>query len=567
MNNKKLIFILATMFTLIIILMSCEDQDQTFGNIAAPTGLEITAEVLGVDESNPNGDGSGFVKFRAKSDNAITYKFEFGDGLDEVVPSGETTHRFSQPGLNTYTVVVTVSGIAGVSTSKAMEVEVFSTFDDPEAKSMLTGATYDAASGTFTENRSKVWYWSASEPGHLGLGPATEGIDGDWWYAKWYAAQPFEKDNLLDPESTENSRCIYTDELTFSMIDGELMYELNNNGGTYFNVSYVDVAGGTASEDYCYDYSVSGAKTVVMSPAASGVPLEQTTDTAMNFSDDGFMGYYIGTSTYEILSITENRLYVRAIMGNDPVLAWYHVFTTQKPVQTVDFESQYTQEVWSDEFDTNGAPDPSKWNYNLGNNNGWGNQEVQSYTDEAENVIVEDGYLKITAINDGGSYTSARIKTEDLFEFTYGRVEVRAKLPTGGGTWPAIWMLGEDYATNIWPACGEIDIMEHVGNNQDVIHSSLHYPGFFAGNAVTKSTTVDGASDDFHMYTVDWSPEEIVFLVDDVVYHTIPNSASIPFNNDFFIILNVAMGGNFGGTIDPGFIQSTMEVDYVRVYQ
>ncbi|WP_025742261.1 family 16 glycosylhydrolase [Aquimarina pacifica] len=567
MKNSKLTFILASILSLTILFVSCEDENRAFGDITAPTNIEITAEVMGVDESNPNGDGSGFVKFTAKSDNAITYGFEFGDGLNEVAPSGETIHRFSQPGLNTYTVVVTVSGVAGISTNKAIDVEVFSSFDDPISKSMLTGAVYDDASGMFTENKSKTWYWSASEPGHLGLGPATEGIDGDWWYAKWYVAQPFEKESLLDPESTENSQCIYTDALTFSMVDGELMYELNSNGGTYFNVAYVDVAGGSASEDYCYDYPVSGAKTVAVSPASSGVPLEETTDTALNFSDDGFMGYYIGASTYEILSITENRMVVRAIQGNNAVLAWYHIFTTQKPVQSLDFESQYTQEVWADEFDVDGAPDPLKWNYNLGNNGGWGNEEVQFYTDEADNVLVEDGYLKITAINDGGDYTSARIKTEDLFEFTYGRVEVRAKLPEGGGTWPAIWMLGEDYATNIWPACGEIDIMEHVGNNQDVVHSSLHYTNFSAGNAITKSTTVDGASDDFHNYTVDWSPEQIVFLVDDVVYHTIPNTNELPFNDDFFIILNVAMGGKFGGVIDAGFIESTMEVDYVRVYQ
>lgn len=178
--------------------------------------------------------------------------------------------------------------------------------------------------------------------------------------------------------------------------------------------------------------------------------------------------------------------------------------------------------------------------------------------------------MKITAqaesFNDG-DYTSSRIQTYQNFEFQYGRVDARAKLPTGGGTWLAIWMLGADFETNIWPAAGEIDIMEHVGNMQDQVFGSTHDSLNFAGNARSVETTVSGASDDFHVYSVIWTETEITFLVNDVEFGTLSNDANRPFDKDFFLIMNVAMGGNFGGNIDTGFTSSTMEVDYIRVYQ
>ncbi|MGV3696684.1 glycoside hydrolase family 16 protein [Flavobacterium sp.] len=225
--------------------------------------------------------------------------------------------------------------------------------------------------------------------------------------------------------------------------------------------------------------------------------------------------------------------------------------------------------AWSDEFNTNGAPDPTKWSYELGAG-GWGNNELQYYTSRPENVIVQNGVLKINLIKEpwmGSNYTSARIVTKNKYTLRYGRVDIRAKLPSGGGTWPALWMLGANYETNTWPACGEIDIMEHVGNNQNTIHGSLHHPSNFGGNASTSTVNVPNVSTEFHVYSVDWSATTIKFYVDNVMFYSFNNNSSLPFNNPFFFIFNCAMGGNFGGAVDPNFTASTLEVDYIRVYQ
>ena len=225
--------------------------------------------------------------------------------------------------------------------------------------------------------------------------------------------------------------------------------------------------------------------------------------------------------------------------------------------------------VWSDEFDKNGAPDPAKWGYDLGAG-GWGNAESEYYTSRPENVVVEGGVLKIKAIKEsysGNDYTSARLLSKGKFSFKYGRVEARAKLPAGGGTWPAIWMLGNNISTISWPACGEIDIMEHVGNDLNKIYGTLHYPGRSGGNADGGSKVISNVTTEFHKYILEWSATSIKIFVDDQLIHMVANNSSIPFNQNFFFILNVAMGGNFGGTIDPAFTNAAMEVDYIRVYQ
>ncbi|MBI3717325.1 MAG: family 16 glycosylhydrolase [Sphingobacteriales bacterium] len=227
--------------------------------------------------------------------------------------------------------------------------------------------------------------------------------------------------------------------------------------------------------------------------------------------------------------------------------------------------------VWSDEFDTPGSPDNTKWGYDIGTGSGgWGNNELEYYTNRTENVSISGGTLKINLLKEsysGSSYTSARMLTKDKYSFKYGKIEVKAKLPAGVGTWPAIWMLGDNINTAGWPGCGEIDIMEHVGKTLNTIYSTLHYPGHSGANGSGSNTTLATATTDFHRYGLEWTPFSLKFSIDDNVFYTFTNLSSYPFNQNFFIILNVAMGGNFGGPVDPAITSATMEVDYVRVYQ
>ena len=552
-------FHLITKISLILLIMasSCQDDDTVFGSIESPTNLQVQVTIAGQDAENPNGDGSGMVNFTATAQNAITYKFIFSDGTEEIAPGGTLSKRFTQTGTNDYTVSVIASGTAGVSTSTVLELTVRSNFTDDEAIQFLTGGS------------TKIWYWAAAEPGHLGVGQNNDDASANY-YANFYQAVPFEK------AGSGESECLYEDELIFSLDGNILRYELNNGGQTYFNSAYEGIVGGATGYDFCYDFDTAGQKTVSLGPSESfvvgnGIP-SQTRGTEMTFSDDGFMGYYVGASTYEILSITENRMVVRVVQGNDDFLAWYHVFTTSPPQQET-FATQYEMLVWSDEFDVDGAPDPTKWTYDIGGG-GWGNAESQYYTNSTDNAVVESGMLRITAIAEdfgGSNYTSARLKTEDLFEFTYGRVEVRARLPLTGGTWPAIWMLGEDYTTNIWPACGEIDIMEHTGNNAGTVLGTTHSPSGFAATAIGGEVAVPDSTSEFHVYSVEWRPDEVIFLLDGEPYFTYSpptiDENSFPFDSDYFIILNIAMGGTLGGAIDPAFTQDSMDIDYVRVYQ
>lgn len=549
---KKITYLIV----LLLAFSNCQDDDQTFGAILAPTDFEVSVAIQGQDTDNPDGDGSGFVTFTTSAKNAISYEYIFEDGTSNSTSSNTYQKRFTSTGVNTYEVTVVAKGTGGLSSSKTLNVTVLSTFSDVEAVGFLTGGS------------TKKWYFAAFEPAHLGVGPNNADAANNFW-PNYYGAVPFEK------AASAESSCLYDNELTFYLENDILKYELNNGGSTFFNAAFESVGGGSAGYDFCYNFDTTGQKTVSLAPSNSlavqnGVP-GQMRGTEMQFSDNGFMGYYVGQSTYEIISISNDRLAVRFVAGNDPALAWYHIFTTTPYVDQVagNGPDEYTDLVWFDEFDTDGAPDPTKWTYDIGAG-GWGNGEFQYYTNSSSNSVVSNGTLKITAKAEdlnGSSYTSARLKTEGLYDFTYGKVEVRAKLPSGGGTWPAIWMLGSNFSTVGWPACGEIDIMEHKGNEPNIIHGTLHYPDNSAGNGVTDNITISNASSEFHLYSVEWSPNQIKFFVDDIPFHTFTNTSTTPFNADFFMILNVAMGGTFGGAIDPAFVESAMEVDYVRVYQ
>ncbi len=525
-------------------LIGCQEDEPSLKALLVPSNLIVSTDI--------SEDGSGNVTFTASSDNAISYKFIFSDGTSKVAPNGIVTKRFTKTGFNTYLVSVVAFGTGGISTSTTLEVEVRSDFNDDEAVQLLTGGS------------SKKWYLDVKEVGHLGVGGTLPDFADQYWFAGFYNAQPDEK--CGDPVSD----CFCDDELTFTLnANGILTYEQDNKGATFFNGAHSAAGGGSGSgSDLCLDFDTSGTSTINLAPATSNLPEGESRGTVMNFSNDAFMMYYVGSSEYEILSITDSTLYVRVLDALNPVLAWYLKFTTTAPGSEPEPNgSAFATLVWEDDFNTDGAPNAANWTYDLGAG-GWGNGEAQTYTSNPSNVIVENGVLKITAKKEGSGYTSARLKSENLQEFTYGKVEVRAKLPSAAGTWPAIWTLGANFDTVGWPNCGEMDIMEQTGADKNRVLSTLHYPGNFAGNGPSGSTSLTTSTTDFHTYTMEWTAEEIKFYVDDKsVHNQVVNDADKPFNSDFFFIMNIAMGGTLGGTIDPNFTEDTMEIDYIKVYQ
>jgi beta-glucanase (GH16 family) len=238
--------------------------------------------------------------------------------------------------------------------------------------------------------------------------------------------------------------------------------------------------------------------------------------------------------------------------------------------------SRNWQLVWSDDFEGSAGtlPDASKWGFDIGNNGGWGNAELENYTNNPENVSLDgNGNLVLTAIKNGNSYTSARVNTKGKFSQTYGRFEARLKTPYGPGIWPAFWMLGADVDQVGWPNCGEIDVMELKGQQPNVIHGTIHGPGYSAGGAISSSYALqNGRFDlDYHLYAVEWTEDQIDFSCDGYLYKRIKKS-DVPgewvYDHDFFMILNVAIGGNYVGfpTAQTPFPQK-MIVDYVKVYQ
>lgn len=234
--------------------------------------------------------------------------------------------------------------------------------------------------------------------------------------------------------------------------------------------------------------------------------------------------------------------------------------------------------IWQDEFEgpAGQLPNPEKWQFDVGTD--WGNAQLEYDTDRAENVSLDgEGHLAITAREEeyaGQSYTAGRIKTKDLFERTHGRFEARIKLPIGQGIWPAFWLLGSDIEQVGWPQCGEIDIMENIGSEPSVIHGTVHGPGYAGASGISKLFRLPDAqrfADDFHEFAVEWEPEEIRWFVDGEEYYNLPARRVLGewvYDHPFFIILNVAVGGQWPGYPDETTIfPQQMLVDYVRIYE
>jgi beta-glucanase (GH16 family) len=239
--------------------------------------------------------------------------------------------------------------------------------------------------------------------------------------------------------------------------------------------------------------------------------------------------------------------------------------------------------LWADEFQYSGVPDSLKWSFDLGDGCphvcGWGNNEEQYYTKNPKNVRVSNGMLILEAHQEphgGKPFTSSRIISKYKGDWLYGRIEVRARLPRGKGTWPAIWMLSTDWKYGGWPASGEIDIMEHVGFDPGVIHGTIHTETFNHQKKTQKEgkITIPDVQDQFHVYAIDWTKDKIDFYVDDQKYHTVTRAhtdapSEWPFDQRFHIIMNIAVGGFWGGMkgIDQNIWPQRLEIDYVRVYK
>lgn len=314
-NLKKIKFIIGVFLFSILLFSSCQDDEGLVGDIIAPTNVAMTYEIVGADASNPNGDGTGVVHFTTTSDNVTAYRYDFGDKSDVVAaPSGDITHTFSTTGVNTYSVTVMASGVGGITSTSTINIDVFSSFEDQEAKDFLTGGT----------GSSKTWYWAADKPGNIGLGPNDTQSGGEHTYSQWFTSDAWHSDKL----------CMYDSEFVFTQsIDGDITLEqledIAYTPGDY--AASIGVAG-----DSCHGTDVAptldGVKNVSFGPATSNATIVgEYRGTTITFSDGGFMSWYVGVSTVEIIEITDSTLFVRMTDASSPALAWYCKYQTDNP--------------------------------------------------------------------------------------------------------------------------------------------------------------------------------------------------------------------------------------------
>jgi beta-glucanase (GH16 family) len=282
------------------------------------------------------------------------------------------------------------------------------------------------------------------------------------------------------------------------------------------------------------------------------------------------------------MNILLNKNYKRVLSGGCICFLALAFFSGCKKMAVQTLPARNWQLAWSDEFNSNAgaALDSTKWSFDIGNGSGgWGNQELEYYTNRQQNVSLDGGgNLMITANSEsygGMSFTSGRIKTKNLFSQTYGRFEARIKTPYGPGIWPAFWMLGANSDAVAWPQCGEIDIMELRGQQPNIVHGTVHGPGYSGANAITSAYGLQTGRFDqaYHIFAVEWTASKIDFFVDDYLYEEItpsslPSGSQWVYDHPFYIILNVAVGGNYLGFPTSGTpFPQTMYVDYVRVYK
>ena len=315
----KTIKYLSVLFLSLLVVTACEEDEHDFGPITTPTNVQVNTEIAGVDATNINGDGTGFVTFAATANGALAYQFNFGDGNAETNSSGVITHRYTQVGVNTYTVIVSAVGTAGVLSSTAFDIEVYSSFEDPEAETFLAGAN---------EGDSKTWVWDATATSYLGLGPVEDDYGNlDFSWPNWW----FD----IGPNDAEKACMTDNNVFVFTQTANGLTFE-QTAGPSFVPGAYAGIIGVTP--DTCHDESVAttmfGVKNVSFFPSSSKAALEGELDgepyrqTAFKLSDGGFMGWYVGDVEYDIISITANTLHLRCIQEGGG-FAWYAKYKAQ----------------------------------------------------------------------------------------------------------------------------------------------------------------------------------------------------------------------------------------------
>ncbi len=325
-------------------------------------------------------------------------------------------------------------------------------------------------------------------------------------------------------------------------------------------------------------------------PNGDGSGVVQVTATAKNAARYAFR--FDNGDVQQSTSSSMGYTFTKVGTYKSNVVVWAYSESGEFVKEAVEFtvyksDAKFTTLVFFDEFEYEGSLDDEKWHHQVipPNNGSWFNGELQHYTDRTENSYVSNGTLKIKAIKEQysysgstKSYTSARLNSK--FAFTFGRVEVRAKLPAAAGTWPAIWTLGANcnetgsyfvgqYGSGQWPGCGEIDIMEQTGWDKNKIGSHFHWGDRNTGEYkdVGGTASVANAAGEFHVYSMEWTSSSIKTFVDDKLIYVLPNSSEKPYDHPHYLLLNIAMGGNLGGAISNDFQESSMEIDYVKVFQ
>lgn len=383
----------------------------------------------------------------------------------------------------------------------------------------------------------------------------------------------------------------YGSEYSYFRYDAPINFDLSENS-TFTLKVYVpsESLSGEQSNQVSFKLQNAGLSQpwVTQTEIIKPIELDQWQELTFDFSGDAYINLNASSpAPTERFDLNRVLIQVNGEANTDIVTAYVDDFSYDGVLDpdANPTNSIYNNLVWADEFETDGAVNPVNWFHQtlLPNGSGWFNNESQHYTDRIENSYVANGNLHIVAkdetFTDQGvtkEYTSARLNSK--FAFTYGRVVVKAILPEGGGTWPAIWMLGknitenggywaDEFGTTGWPACGEIDIMEHWGYNQNYVSSAMHTPSSSGATENYGGIYDENVSQAYHIYEMEWSPEEITFSLDGSVYYVyapeVQNAATWPFNSDQYILLNIAMEG----TVVSSFNESDMVIDYVRVYQ